>query len=58
MRARSSLSHGYIERLFHVNEAKKMARVIDGRLLPTFLHASPTKETNPTWEMIMKNNII
>lgn len=58
MRARSSINHGYIERLFHVNEAKTMARILDGRLLPTFPHASPTKETNPTWEMIMKDNRI
>ena len=52
------LDHGYIERLFHVNEAKTMARIIDGRLLPTFLHASPTKEINHTWEMIIKDNRI
>ena len=35
-----------------------MARIIDGRFLPTFLDSSPTKETNPTWEMIMKDKII
>ena len=32
-----------------------MARIINGRLLPTFLHGSPTKGTNPTWEVIMKD---
>lgn len=35
-----------------------MAKIINGRLLATFLHASPTKETNPTWEMIMKDKRI
>ena len=45
---------GYIESLFHVYESKTMARIINGRLLHTFLPTSPTKETKPTWEMIMK----
>ena len=31
-----------------------MDRIINGRLLPTFLPTSPTKETKPSWEMIMK----
>ena len=29
-----------------------MARTIDGRLLPTFLAASPIEEKEPTWEVL------
>ena len=43
-----------LDRLFLVHEVKTMARFINGRLLLTFLPASPTKETKPSWEMIMK----
>ena len=32
-----------------------MVRVINGRLLPTFLLASPIEEGNPNWEELMKN---
>ena len=32
-----------------------MARTIDGRLLPTFLAASPIEEKKPTWEELMRN---
>ena len=31
-----------------------MDKIINERLLPTFLPASPTEEMKPSWEMIMK----
>ena len=32
-----------------------MERTIDGKLLPTFLAASPIEEKEPTWEELMTN---
>jgi len=34
-----------------------MARIIGGRVLPTFLPATPTNELEPTWEELIDKGI-
>jgi hypothetical protein len=49
------LESGYSRYIHQVEKVTSMARIIDGRLLPTFLHASPIEEEKPKWEELMKN---